>query len=319
VTLSTERMLHLDFRCMASPIHLELDGDQRVSGELFAEARAIFSQFDADCSRFIAQNPLSRLNASPNEWHEVPDSLFSCIRAAYDAYLETDGAFDPRVLADITRLGYVESVEKAHYRADGSVDRPDSFGALGAWEPEFANGHVRVNGWPVDLGGIAKGAAVARVADSWRGRVRTGLINAGGDLAAIGAGPEGAGWRIGIEDPHLRHGEPVAVIDVIDRAVATSSIAIHQWSASGVRVHHLIDPATGRPAAGGIAAVTVVADSAIDAEVWSKALFIAGAAGIDQLAQVKNLAALWVTESGEIAESSAAEGLTVWKADNDAQ
>jgi FAD:protein FMN transferase len=312
-------MLHLNFRCMASPIHLELDVDQRIADDLFAEARHIFTRFDDDCSRFIAQNPLSRLNASPNEWHEVPDSLFSSIRAAYDAYLATDGAFDPRILADITRLGYVESVEKAHYRADGSVGRPDNSGTLSVWEPDFADGRVRVNGWPVDLGGIAKGAAVARVADSWSGRIATGLINAGGDLAAIGAGPEGAGWRIGIENPQLRHGEPVAVIEVTDRAVATSSIAIHQWSASGTPVHHLIDPATGRPADGGVAAVTVIADSAINAEVWSKALFIAGRAGIEQRAHDKNLAALWVTDSGDIGESSAAEQFTVWKADNDAQ
>jgi FAD:protein FMN transferase len=307
-------MLAHDFRSMASPIHLQLNATPDVANELFASAQRVFERYNIECSRFIAGNALARINENPSEWHEVPATLLDCVRVAYEAYLETRGAFDPRVLADIVRLGYTESIERSTYDVNGALDRPNSAGALAVWHPQFSDTAVHLDGWPVDLGGIAKGAAVARVADAWHGVVETGMVNAGGDIAAIGAGPDATGWRIGVEDPRDRDGEPVAVIDVVDQAVATSSVAIHHWMTDGTHVHHLIDPATGRPARGGILAVTVVSHTATDAEVWSKALFVAGVDDIGTLAHEKNLAALWVTEEGEVALSSAAEPLTIWKA-----
>jgi FAD:protein FMN transferase len=304
-----------DFRCMASPIHLEVDAEPNAAQQLFALAHDVFDRYNAECSRFIADNSLARLNAAPTDWHQVSSTLRECLHLAHDAYVRTGGSFDPRVLTDIRRLGYRESIEKTHYSPDGALDRPTGTPPLPPWNPSFSGTAVRLDGWPVDLGGIAKGAAVAQVADLWRDRVSTATINAGGDLAAIGAGPEGTGWRIGIENPLNRDAEPLAVVEVTGKAVATSSVAIHHWTIAGEHVHHLIDPATGRPASGGILAVTVIAATATDAEVWSKSLFIAGLDAIEFRAAENDIAALWVSDTGTVALSPAAEQFTIWKAD----
>jgi thiamine biosynthesis lipoprotein len=65
-------------------------------------------------------------------------------------------------------------------------------------------------------------------------------------------------------------------------AVATSSRLRRRWSTSTGPAHHLIDPTTGRPAAGGTVAVSVVADRTWRAEALTKALFLDGPDGLDR-------------------------------------
>jgi thiamine biosynthesis lipoprotein len=59
-----------------------------------------------------------------------------------------------------------------------------------------------------------------------------------------------------------------------DHAAATSSTLRRRW---GDGLHHVIDPRTGRPAASGLAEVSVVTRTAVDAEIVAKAALIAGA------------------------------------------
>ena len=75
--------------------------------------------------------------------------------------------------------------------------------------------------------------------------------------------------------------EEIAIIAVDGGAVCTSSIAVHAWTAANGRpVHHLVDPRTGEPGGAGLVSVTVAGPDPAWAEVWSKTLFLAGAAGI---------------------------------------
>ncbi|MCL6596864.1 MAG: FAD:protein FMN transferase [Firmicutes bacterium] len=165
---------------------------------------------------------------------------------------------------------------------------------------------------PLDLGGIGKGLAVRWAARRIGRETGNYLLNGGGDLILDGPGPQGEGWRIGVEDP--RDGDSlVAALRLGGRAaVCTSSIARHAWESAGRRVHHLIDPRTGDAAASGLLAVTVVAHDPAWAEVWSKTLFIRGSAAIAQAAGER--AALWVDSGGRLFATAAAERLLFWRA-----
>ena len=94
----------------------------------------------------------------------------------------------------------------------------------------------------------------------------------------------------------------------------TSSVRIRSWVAAGSTVHHLIDPRTGRPGGDGLSAVTIIGAEPVDAEVWSKALFMNGAEGIAAEAEDRGLAALWVTTSGQVNWSSALTPSLSWVA-----
>jgi thiamine biosynthesis lipoprotein len=95
--------------------------------------------------------------------------------------------------------------------------------------------------------------------------------------------------------------------------MVTSSIRVRSWTdLEGREVHHLIDPATGRPAGSGLRAVSVAHPDPAWAEVWSKSLFLAGRNGIEQEARTRGFTAWWVDEEGAIGMSPTARCLTVW-------
>jgi len=117
-------------------------------------------------------------------------------------------------------------------------------------------------GTQLDLGGIGKGYAVDRVAAEL---ALTGscLVNAGGDLAV-----RGGAWPVGIADG--------LTVELTRGAIATSGRDRRNWRRDGEAQHHLIDPSTGRPAETDLLRVTVVAASAVEAEVLAKIAFLGG-------------------------------------------
>jgi thiamine biosynthesis lipoprotein len=176
-------------------------------------------------------------------------------------------------------------------------------------------------GSPVDLGGIGKGlalrwaaAALDRCLATAPGRTLGYLVDAGGDIVASGTPDGTAPWLVAIEDP-AGGTEPVAVVAIRGRGgIATSSIRRLRWEHDGRTVHHLIDPRTGEPGGDGLAAVTVAGPDPAWAEVWSKALFLEGAAGIAATARARGIAAWWVTSDGRLEMTAAARVRTAWVA-----
>jgi thiamine biosynthesis lipoprotein len=144
------------------------------------------------------------------------------------------------------------------------------------------------------------------------------LIEAGGDVLAAGA-PPADGWLVGIEDPVAGSdpdAEPVAVAALTSGAVATSSVRVRHWTApDGTHVHHLLDPRTGEPARTGLLAVSVAAADPAWAEVWTKALFLAGRSAIADEARGRDLAAWWVTDDGRLGMTPAARERSTWVAE----
>lgn len=125
----------------------------------------------------------------------------------------------------------------------------------------------------IDLGGIAKGYAVDRATRALRERgVERGLVNAGGDLYAIGLSEDGDPWEVGIRDPF----DPrrlAATIRISDRAVATSGDYLQYFDHAGRRYHHLLDPATGEPTRSRRHSLTVSAATCMAADAAATAAF----------------------------------------------
>lgn len=306
------------FRAMASENSVRVVAPRPGAGAAVDAAVDIFRRVEGACSRFDPTSALMRANATPQDWHEVPPLLHAALREALRAHEETAGLFDPRVLRVLTQWGYDRSLAFE----DGPVSvEGQSAGAMvgatlgtdGPWRPQFAGSSVRIGPEPVDLGGIAKGLAVRWAREQLQDAGGAVLIDAGGDLYAAGTGPEGTGWQIGVEDP--RGGaEPLAVLSLTDLGCATSSVRLRHWRVGEQDVHHLIDPRTGAPGGSGLLAVSVVHPDPAWAEVWSKALFLAGEQAVASSAEHQQLAALWVDAAGGVGVSSAMTAYLVWQA-----
>jgi FAD:protein FMN transferase len=281
-----------------------------------SSALDVFDCVQSACTRFDAGSPLMRANAAPLAWHRVPDVLFQALVEASRAYAATGGRFDPRVYADLVGLGYDRTLpfESGEVVIDESSARPPSPGSR--WRPKFraARGEINLGGAAVDLGGIGKGLAVGWASLRLRQVTANFLVEAGGDCHCAGLGPGGERWRLGVEDPLGPDAQArVAVVELEDRACTTSSTRVRKWRVGGRPAHHLIDPSTGKPGGEGLVAVTVVGAEAAMSEVWSKALFLCGAAAIEQEAERRNLAALWVGSDGVLGASTKLQPYVIWQ------
>ena len=312
--LAVNGLWHSTFRSMASPVRVQLGQPTEQPRECHRRVRTLFEQVDAECTRFDPDSDLMRANAGSDRWSPVGALCFAALLAAWDAYEVSDGWFDPRVLRPLVDLGY----DRTLAFADGVDVGERSISARPApshWKPGFdmTRQFVRVGLEPVDLGGIGKGLALRWAGEELR---RSGcdvfLVDAGGDCVCAGNGPDESGWRIGVEDP-FGGDEPVAVLNLAGGACATSSVRWLSWQAGDRRLHHLIDPRTGLPGGAGLRSVTVRADDPAEAEVWTKVLFLQGAADIAAAAERRRLDALWVCDDGTLDMTESMSLHVVWR------
>jgi thiamine biosynthesis lipoprotein len=318
MTVSTD--LAVTFTSMASDIEIRVVDPARGAQEAVDRAVAEIDAIATHLTRFDPESALSKANRAPDAWHEVPAVLADAISAAHSAHRVTQGLFDPRVGSTLAAWGYDKSFERIQTEAVGKTSWDIDIHrtlrgapvARATWKPTITGTVIHLGGSPIDLGGIGKGLAVRHAAAALADAGRSVLVDAGGDEWLAGPGPDGDGWKVGVEDP-LGRDEHVLVLAVTDLGVATSSIARQRWTVRGVPVHHLVDPRTQTPGGAGLAAVTVLHPDPAWAEVWSKTLYLTGAADIAASAAALDLAAAWVTVDGEIGLSAAIRPFVLWQ------
>jgi thiamine biosynthesis lipoprotein len=132
-------------------------------------------------------------------------------------------------------------------------------------------------GVQIDLGGIGKGYAVEEAAKFLsKNGVRSGIVNAGGNLKLIGAAPTSAGWRVGIEHPRNLEGYSATILVENDMAVSTSGDYQDFFYHKNKRYSHILDPRTGYPVESGVVSVTIIAKDAFTADALDTAFFVMG-------------------------------------------
>ncbi len=250
-------------------------------------------------SRFDVSSDLSRLNGAEGAWVAVDERLIDGLAAALRARANTRGRFDPTILPALAAAGYDRSFELLAERPARPLD---DWHAGARIDLDRGSGTARVErGAAVDLGGIGKGFAATRALDAMRAvwpALPGALIDLGGDISVWGNPPEGGSWRVDIADPRVPDGV-AGTLELASGGVATSGRDRRRFGPGG-RLHHLIDPVTGAPAAAGPLSVTVIAASATEAEAHATALAIAEVDDArDQLASRPDISALFFPQIGE--------------------
>ena len=163
---------------------------------------------------------------------------------------------------------------------------------------------LKKSGMALNLGAIGKGYAVDQAIDVLKKMgIKSGLINAGGDLMAFGLKKATKPWHIGIQHP--RKPERIIVsLDVRDEAVATSGDYQRYFIKNKVRYHHILNPKNGWPVNQTISA-TVIADTVMNADALSTALFILGEnKGIAFINSQEGIEGMIVSNLGSVSYSS---------------
>jgi FAD:protein FMN transferase len=276
----------LSFAAMGTRVEALLEAPPSSAARAaLARVRAEFERLEQVFSRFRDDSELSRLN-SLGAIDAGPD-LRTVVELALAARERTAGRFDPTLHDAVVAAGYDRTFDELDEHAP-AVPPPDPAAPR---DVSVSGRRIRLGqGVRLDLGGIVKGYAADRCA-ALLAPLGPALVNAGGDLAVTGS-RAGGPWPVAVPLP--RGGLTLALTG---GGMATSGRDRRRWRRAGVERHHLIDPATCRPAAEGPLTVTVTAPSATEAEVAAKAVFLAGA-GAEREAELLGTPAVIVRADG---------------------
>jgi FAD:protein FMN transferase len=279
------------------------DLKDRHQGDYLEKLPDWFQVWEERLSRFNPTSELSRLNRTRDAMRVSP-VLWDVLQAGVRAMQFSEGLVSPFLLDQVESAGYDRSFELI---GEHSLPR-----ASRAEKPAKTSRHLELDpktrsvklpeNVRIDLGGIAKGWAVDRALRSLT-KAGSGLVDAGGDIGISGPQSSGEGWPIAIANP-FRPDEDLDLIVVSNGGIATSGRDYRRWKINGKWQHHLIDPSTGLPAETDVLSSTVIAPSAVQAEIAAKMVFIMGSkSGLEWLDAQPAYSGLVVQEDGNILHS----------------
>jgi thiamine biosynthesis lipoprotein len=235
-------------------------------------------------SRFEPDSELSRLNADPRETVPVSPVMARFVDALFRAAAETGGLVDATLVGEIEAAGYAahfdaepvplaRALELAPRRAAGGPSEAANWRAVSL--DRAAGAVTRPPGVSLDSGGIAKGLFCDILA---------GILDGHQSYAIDCAGDVRLGGRAALQRP-VQVASPFAdailhTFSLSGGAVATSGVGKRSWlDHDGRPAHHLLDPASGRPAYTGIVQASAVAPNGVEAEWRAKAALLSGPSG----------------------------------------
>jgi thiamine biosynthesis lipoprotein len=239
-----------------------------------------FHEPDSDVSRL---NREARVRpVSVHAW------TYRVLEAAVEMHRRSSGMFDIAVAPNLQAM-----VLLPRLGGDVPIDtEPRSFDAIELLEGQRVR--FRQANIGIDLGGIAKGFAVDRALEVLRGfGVASGLVNAGGDLAAFGGEPQTI---------HIRHPRDpsrlICSVEVTDEALASTARRFDPFQSADTASSAIIDPGSRKPK-DAVDGATVRASCCMIADALTKIVMIAGTEAAELL-EHHNASALLISTDGDV-------------------
>ena len=265
---------------------------QKTSDFIFGTTYNITYQCDSDLSQSIREE-LMKIDRSLSPFNEAsvitainqnqditPDALFlDVFKLAMQISEETDGAFDITVapLVNAWGFGFKNSTQPTNAQVDSLLQ------IVGYRKVSLTDGKVRKQDSRImlDCSAIAKGYGSDAIAKLLRDKgVKNFMVEIGGEIVTSGVNPERLPWRIGVTKPtddslSVSH-ELQTVLNVTDKAMATSGNYRNFYYKNGRKFAHTIDPKTGYPVQHNILSATVLAKSCAVADAYATAFMVMG-------------------------------------------
>lgn len=232
----------------------------------------IIARVDAQMSPYRDSSALSRFNAHTDDgWQAMPSALCEVAGQAIEMARFTGGAFDPTVGPVVNRFGF-GPIQGGHVQAAGGRFEGISFG-VNALKKRDAS-------LTLDLCGIAKGYALDQITQGLRAEgVGDFMFELGGEVRTHGQHPSGRDWRIAIADPARNASGARFVVALAGKAALATSGHDANGLGGPIATSHIIDPQSQRPVAQFARSVSVLADTAMQADGLATALSAMGPQG----------------------------------------
>jgi thiamine biosynthesis lipoprotein len=300
----------VQFRAMGTECHVVVHAPADVLEDLTALVQERVELLEQCWSRFRPDSELSHLNAAAGLGPRIvsADLLLLAMRM-HDAWLSSNGLFDPTVLTSMTALGYDTDFATVSARSATSltdITLAAAPGMSGVVIDADASTISLPSGVGLDPGAIGKGLAADVIADElWSAGAQGVLVNLGGDISIAGSAPDDAPWSIGVEDERVDAGADDRVLRVLefplgtDRiGIATSTTLKRRWAQG--RRHHVIDPRTGTMSTSDLVQVTIVAGTAWQAETLATTALLMPSADADAWLKRLDITAILLTADSDL-------------------
>ncbi|QFU75562.1 FAD:protein FMN transferase [Halioglobus maricola] len=284
-------MLRLEhsFTAMGGPCRLRIDSPSEALAEkAVAAAVAEVERLESRYSRYREDSLLTAINrgAGSGTATVVDAETHTLLNYADTVWRESDGLFD--ISSGVLRQAwdFKQSVVPSQEQLDALLP-------LVGWdkvERSERSVYLPRAGMELDLGGVVKEYACDSVAAVLRAHdIHHALTDLGGDMLAIGPQADGTPWRVAIRDP--RGTGAMASIELMDAAIASSGDYERGIDINGERLGHILDPHSGWPVKGLIAASVVAPQCLVAGSAATIALLQSEA---DGLAWLRQLGLTWI-------------------------
>ncbi len=250
--------------------------DTEAVDAAFSEAARIHHLADF----FNSQSDVSKINsAKAEEKIPVDPDIMNMLILARDICEKSDGAFDITVAPVSALWKFNEESPAPPAEAEIKSRLPLVGRDRLTLDTDNMTAAKSFDDTKIDLGGIAKGYAADKAAETLEKLgVESAIIDFGGNIVTIGKNSktENGEWRIGLQTPYAPTGEYSKILEIKSGAVVTSGTYQRYFEHNGIKYHHIIDPKTGRPASQPFDSVTAVSPSAALSDCIATAVFVMG-------------------------------------------
>ena len=274
------RRVELERRSMGTRFHVQAYVKDDAQERALVAALDAVDALDKLWSPWEPASDVSRLNAAAGGAPvKLSPETFGLLERSLRACHDADRAFDPtfHVLAPLYDLRAEGFAPPPAGRVEALLSKIDCRKVM--LDSKAGTARLKERGMAIHLGGNAKGAALDAAAGVLADAgIERFLVDGGGDIVARGDGPKGP-WRVGIQHPRAERGKVLAAFRTEGGAVATSGDYERFVMVDGKRVHHILDPRTGRPADNCLSATVIVPlgpHAGELADAWATALCVLG-------------------------------------------
>lgn len=241
------------------------------------EIDSLLKVWNQSLSTYIPTSEISRFNSNDGCFEFESPYFYPVLEASRIVYDKSGGAFDPTVGPLVNAWGF--GPDKSMAPDSSRVDSLMNF--IGYDKIQIENDQVckKLHGVKLDFSAVAKGYAVDVVADYLASKgIEDLLVEIGGELLCRGTKADNQPWRTAIEDPGVEVYERkyLAIVEMENRAVATSGNYRNYYVRDGIRYVHTINPSTGYPIEHKLLSASVFADNCMFADAYATAFMVLG-------------------------------------------
>ena len=252
--------------------------------DLHHELKAKMQEVDQALSMFNGESIISKVNR--NETVTLSDMFLDVYRLAAEVSNDTYGAFDITVAPLVNAWGF--GFKNGQMPTDQQVDSIRQFVGYNKVRLEKVQDQYKViKSDPrtmLDCSAIAKGYGVDQVAKLLNDKgIKNYMVEIGGEVVTHGISDKRLPWKIGVVKPtddSLNVGNELqTVLNITDKAMATSGNYRNFYYKGGKKYAHTINPKTGRPVQHSLLSATVLCDNCAKADAYATSFMVMGLDG----------------------------------------